>query len=270
MERLGKAPKNHMKDNRSAIRALEQRNREEEEEQNKAQKDLYKLSQFRNVESRVYDNINNQENNDIDGEEKHFLTKGSSASRRRELEDEARRKREEVERKLKEARAMTNVSERDLPRRKSSVPKADEVLNLAPRNNENFIAHNKIKAQLLKPPTHNEQDTSKKHEEYGQVPQYLQERNARIAEYEENKRRNAPDPNCPKGMCRMPEDERLSTLDTLHASRSECMHQLEKLPFVIETPSMRKRADALESKLREIEKAISIFSKPVVYVAQGS
>jgi len=39
------------------------------------------------------------------------------------------------------------------------------------------------------------------------------------------------------------------------------------MPFVVETPSLRRKQEALESKLREIEHALSIFMKPKVYVA---
>jgi hypothetical protein len=59
----------------------------------------------------------------------------------------------------------------------------------------------------------------------------------------------------------------LNTLQVLAESRSEALNQLQRMPFVIETPSLRKKQEALENKLREIEQALSIFSKPKVYVA---
>lgn len=269
MERLGKKPTDHMKDNRNTIRAIAQKNREEEEEQNKAQKDPYKLSQFRNVESRVYNDINNTENIG-NHEERHFLTKGSATIRRKELENEGKSKRMEVERRIEEAKQESNAYAQLQEDRKTSVPRADDVMALAPRNNANFISNNKEKALSLKPPPKQNDEGPTRHEAYGRVPDYLADRNARKLEYEEERRRNAPDPNCPKGMKRMSEDERVETLHTLDASRSECLHQLEKLPFVIETPSLKRRADGLESKLKEIENAIAIFSKPIVYVALGS
>jgi hypothetical protein len=40
------------------------------------------------------------------------------------------------------------------------------------------------------------------------------------------------------------------------------------MPFVVETPSQRKKQEALEAKLREIDNAIGIFSKEKVYVAK--
>jgi hypothetical protein len=106
------------------------------------------------------------------------------------------------------------------------------------------------------------------HEEFGKVPAYLEERKAKWEEEKEEERRRAPDPNCPPGMCLMPEGERLDTLDVLHRSKQEAMRQLQALPFVIETPSLRKKQAMIEEKLREIDNAIAIFSKPKVFVAR--
>ena len=65
----------------------------------------------------------------------------------------------------------------------------------------------------------------------------------------------------------MPEHERLHTLGVLTQSREEALNQLQRLPFVIETPSMKRKQETLETKLREIDRAMSIFSKDKVYVA---
>eukprot|EP01034_Spumella_vulgaris_P038449 gene38449-47476_t len=59
-----------------------------------------------------------------------------------------------------------------------------------------------------------------------------------------------------------------TVLVVLQTSKEEAMSQLRKMPFVIETPTQKKRLEALESKMREIDSAIAIFSKPKVYVAQ--
>lgn len=60
---------------------------------------------------------------------------------------------------------------------------------------------------------------------------------------------------------------RQDTLEILHTSKVEALKQLQALPFVIETPSLKRRQQSLEDKLREIEKAIILFSKPKVYIA---
>jgi hypothetical protein len=77
---------------------------------------------------------------------------------------------------------------------------------------------------------------------------------------------SAPDPDCPKGMKLMPEDERLSTLESLQASKTECLRLLTKLPFVLDTISSKKKQEVYENKLKEIENAISIFKRPKVFI----
>ena len=100
------------------------------------------------------------------------------------------------------------------------------------------------------------------------VPTYLEQRKAQWEEEKEEVRRRAPDPNCPKGMCLMPEEERLDTLDTLYASRTDALKQLQAMPFVIETPSLKRKQQVLEGKLREIENALVLFNRPKVYIAK--
>ena len=65
----------------------------------------------------------------------------------------------------------------------------------------------------------------------------------------------------------MPEDERLSTLESLQESKTECLRLLSKLPFVLDTVSSRKKQDVCENKLKEIDNAIKIFQKPKVFIA---
>ena len=64
----------------------------------------------------------------------------------------------------------------------------------------------------------------------------------------------------------MSEQERIETLDILKESEKEAQELLHKLPLHATTQRMKKRKDALEAKLKEIEAAKKIFSKKVVYV----
>ena len=263
MERQGVRPKNHMKDNMAQLKATQDKNRTEREEQEKSEKELYKLSQFRDVTSRVYEKPATSSLS-----AKHegvFLMRHASERRRDELAEESRQCRLAVEQQLEESRKF--ASERPVEDRKASVPRAGETARLAPRSGADFISKNRSEARKLRPPLEHTEENGK-HDSYGRVPGYLQNRKAQWADAEEERRRNAPDPNCPPGMCLMPEAERLDTLQTLQASKAECMRQLERLPFVVETPSMKRKQEDLEGKLREIDRALDVFSKPKVYVAK--
>jgi hypothetical protein len=261
--------KNHMKDNMKDIRLTEMRNRQKKDDESRPVKPLYKLPQFQNVDTRLYDPAPGKENSlhrrEYDDESpSQFLSRGQSDLRREELAREKRAIRDQLERKMEEERRF---AESDDSSRKAAVPRSNDLAVIKGPNNSDFINRNKLQAITMLPKNRPQEEHDYKHDEFGRLPKYLEERKNQWAEEEEEKRRRRPSPDCPPGMVLMPETERLSTLEVLQQNHEEAMHQMRKLPFVIETPTMRKKQEFLEGKLREIEHAISIFSKPKVYVA---
>jgi len=261
----GIQPKDHMKENMRELRQSQMTMRDKREEESRPPKELYKLSQFKDVESRLYEASDRQTRRpSVEGKE--FLAKGISESRRDQLALESRMQRLELERKMEEAKHYSAAAQPTTPR-KQSVPK--ERAELAPPSNTDFISRNKVKAMTMMASQRDTDDRDgSRHQDFGRVPEYLEQRKAQWEEQEYEKRRNAPDPNCPAGMCLMPEEERKNTLQVLQQSKEEALGQLRRMPFVIETPSQKKRQEFLESKLREIDTAIGIFSKEKVYVAK--
>jgi hypothetical protein len=278
MERKGQKPKNHMKDNYLNLQNIQEKNRERREEEANSGRELYKLSQFRDVGARVFEPVpaaSSSRNNLSDQHEGVFLIRGASERRREELAEEGKARRRQVEESLDEARKFSDHQHQpSSPRKRSAVPRADEVNPIQSKPPQDFINRNK-RLQVMDRKNSSEAgeragagSEGGRHEAYGRVPDYLVNRQNQWAEVEEERKRNLPDPSCPKGMCLMPEEERQATLTTLFDSRQECLRQLERMPFVIETPSAKRRVEELERKLREIEKAIDIFNKPKVYVAK--
>jgi hypothetical protein len=261
LERKGIQPKDHMKENRKELKLTQMKLKAQREEDGIPEKPLYKLAQFREVEARLYEDLDRQRRPSL--ENKQFLARGQSERRRDELAKESQKIRQELENKL-----MEDYREKPTTPRKASVPKRDEVAQLARPTDANFIARNKVDAISMNPRRREENDENGIHEDFGRVPRYLEERKQRWAEEEAERRRRLPDPDCPPGMTVMPDSERLHTLEVLQNSREEALQQLRKLPFVIETPTMRKKQEYLEGKLREIDNALAIFSKPKVYVAK--
>lgn len=273
----GVTPRNHMKDNLKELRMAQIRLKQKKDEDNIPDKPLYKLAQFKDVPSRLYDTYEKEnrsarltERRGSFDSSKQFLSKGQDELRREELARERRMIRSEMDRKLAAEKAAALLqadaeSAVDLETRKAPIPKEAGILR--EHSNADFITRNRIEAITMAPPKKFDEGEEFKHDEFGRVPQYLEQRKQQWAEQEEEMRRRMPDPDCPPGMTLMPEDERVNTLKVLEQSREEAMVQLRKLPFVIETPSMRKKQDFLENKLREIDHALSIFSKPKVFVA---
>jgi len=78
---------------------------------------------------------------------------------------------------------------------------------------------------------------------------------------------NRPDEDCPTGMQLMPDHERLETLQILQTSLDDAKNTLFRMPLTVQTITATKKKNALEAKLREIEDAMKIFSRPKVYIA---
>lgn len=54
--------------------------------------------------------------------------------------------------------------------------------------------------------------------------------------------------------------------DLLAQDREQVESQLRKMPFVVETPTLIKQKQSLEERLKEIDEAVRMFSRPRVLV----
>eukprot|EP01006_Ploeotia_vitrea_P010923 TRINITY_DN28907_c0_g1_i1.p1 TRINITY_DN28907_c0_g1~~TRINITY_DN28907_c0_g1_i1.p1 ORF type:complete len:299 (-),score=-2.57 TRINITY_DN28907_c0_g1_i1:84-980(-) len=271
LQKKGVTPKDYMKENLRQLRESQRNNRDVVHENEIEPENLYKLSQFQNVPSRVF-----EESKKLPYREpsSNFLRKGEIDKRKEELGFEARMMRNELERKLKAESDRNNTT----PPSPRKPPVFHEVAKCAPKNNRNFISENRIEAlyptgmsnsqKAVQSKNENNHKKTSKHDEYGRVPAYLENRKQQWAEEEEYRRLNAPDPDCPRGMMLMPENERVETLNTLKNSLAEAVKQLSSMPFVLETPSLKRKHAMLEEKIKEIENAIGLFSRQKVYIAK--
>lgn len=107
-----------------------------------------------------------------------------------------------------------------------------------------------------------------KHNDYGRVPQYIQdgraresERRAREAEEESRKALGVPE-----GMVLMGEEQRLQTLAVLQENHRKILLEISAFPLRVETISRKKAKADLEAKLEEIEKALQLFSRKRVLI----
>lgn len=84
---------------------------------------------------------------------------------------------------------------------------------------------------------------------------------------EEQKKYQEDNKDCPPGCIKMSESERLDTLQALNEQKRDVTNQLEKMPISLRTQALQNKKTALEDKLAELDRSISMFSKKVVYVA---
>ena len=241
--------KNHMKDNLVELRKAESRNRLRKVENEVPAKELYKLPQFRDVEPKLYLNSSH----DSPRQKHQFLVKNESMKRLDELTAENRI----IRRQLK--------SQEPISARKAPTPKVTSKSTPVPKHDIDYIHMNKA-ASIIVPETRNVEEPPAKHKDYGRVPEYLEQRKHEQEVLEERRRQSKPDPNCPPGHTRISEEERLAVLQDLQASRSSALQQLSQMPFVLEGPTRIRQHQELEASLRQLDKSISAFSRPVVYV----
>ena len=134
---------------------------------------------------------------------------------------------------------------------------------------KNFIAANALSViHTLPPPPPPPAATANEllHSSFGRTPAYLL---ARKEEAEERKKQAVVDRKAravPAGMRRVEEDERQATLARLREEGAVVERAIMALPLRCETVSRKRQKDELERKMKDIEEAITLFSKSTVYI----
>lgn len=70
----------------------------------------------------------------------------------------------------------------------------------------------------------------------------------------------------PAGTRLMNEDERVRTLEELTQEKKQISDLIFSMPLSMKTEALKNKKRELEQKLNEIEKAITTFSRKVVYI----
>eukprot|EP00656_Telonema_subtile_P050194 TRINITY_DN643_c0_g1_i3.p1 TRINITY_DN643_c0_g1~~TRINITY_DN643_c0_g1_i3.p1 ORF type:complete len:299 (-),score=92.72 TRINITY_DN643_c0_g1_i3:73-969(-) len=261
LTKAGKPPKDHARANIEAMREAQRQNRSKKmnDEINK-DAEVFKLKQFCDVPSQVKRRTHEEQQ--------------ASKARRDAMQAG------EVDGKFLKARAR-DVREAEKPKPKSAKPvrvesrKSNlpvEVLRpaaVAERPQRNFQRENASKVIAAKKKAAAAAPASSKPADYGKVPKYLRARQEELAEEQRELQRLADiDVDCPPGMRLLPEAERKQMLRTLEQNREKVANEIAKLPFVIDTVGLRKKKQAMENKIKEIDDASRIFSRKKVYVEQ--
>ncbi|XP_005004701.1 enkurin domain-containing protein 1 isoform X2 [Cavia porcellus] len=100
----------------------------------------------------------------------------------------------------------------------------------------------------------------------GHVPHYLLERKDLWRREAEARQQSQPDPTMPPGHTRMPEKQRLETLNNLLQTQTQLLRELVLLPAGADSLRAQGHRAELDRKLVQVEEAIKIFSRPKVFV----
>ncbi|KAJ8022277.1 Enkurin domain-containing protein 1 [Holothuria leucospilota] len=248
-----KEPKDFSQDNVRKMRQIQALNRrrrkEEEEEKNKPMKVLPQSEKYKEVSSKVSENL----------KQSPPPPRPASANFLR-------------------AHSRTGGFK---PRGRSPSPasrpsSAAVEVDIEPPKPTNFIAHNAKLTKKYKPPRPpsalaiegHEQKKQQQLQNYkkGEVPKYLKSRQKQWQQEEEERIRNTPDPDMPPGHRMMPTEERLKTLEILAEREKLLRDELHRLPLAPETLRAKSRKAEVEKQLAEVEEATKIFSRQKVFV----
>ncbi|KAG6597796.1 Enkurin domain-containing protein 1 [Phytophthora cinnamomi] len=278
-QRRGVTPKDFERENKLRVKKLQTENRERRRREEAKQQQEFKLTRFKSVRPRVF-----REEETASGEQikKHdYLRRGgrssSVASAPGSVSASSRTPSESgsMSRLQSPSHSTASSGSRRLLNRKAPVPslrelerRDEELAKMNKKERVDFVNANAWEVIKKAPSVRiEEQEPRPVNRNFGRIPKYLLERKEQWAREEEERRRNAPDPDCPPGMVLLDEDERVRTLNVLRKSLTEAQLRMNTLPLRIETLNQIRRKNELEAKLQEIEDAIKVFDRAKVYVA---
>ncbi|KAL4144545.1 hypothetical protein PRNP1_013674 [Phytophthora ramorum] len=296
-QRKGVTPRDFERENKLRVKRLQAENRDHRSREKAKQPQEFKLTRFKSVRPRVF-----QEEESSNGEQvkKHdFLRRGgrssslasapgsvSSSSRTpsapgsvsssSRASSAPRSEPGSMSRLQSPSHSINSSGSRRHIYRKAPVPsrtelerREEELEKMNKKERVDFVNANAWEVIKKAPSVRIDEDQELRsvNRNFGRIPKYLLERKEQWAREEDERRRNAPDPDCPPGMVLLDEDERVRTLSVLHKSLTEAQLRMNSLPLRIETMNQIRRKNELETKLQEIEDAIKVFDRAKVYVA---
>ena len=223
-------PKDHRKDNFNFIKAKQEEIKHRQEEDAKPRPEPFKLKKFAQVQSKISSIVT------LDTNEQSALKPTRPST-------------------TKSVRAKNNSV---VAFGRTSHP--DHLETPYPGENENDI-------NLINTPAPIDLEaTIEKHKSFGKVPNYLERIKHEMEMTKEKREEERAKARMPPGTRLMTEEERVITLEELHRQKLEISDLLFSLPLSLKTESLKMRKRELESKLLEIERAVTTFSRKIVYI----
>ena len=270
LEKAGKKVKDHASANIQNMRDAQRMNRERRIIDASTAQKPFKLKEFAEVPSQVHKRVNDQqaafkarqearENGEENGSgDKKFLRKGAREDRATERKNETAATARSGKSNEGRQKTRKDLLPMEVLQPRPITPEDRPLRNFQKENSEKIRVARKAQAA----PVDKHKPTN-----YGKVPKYLRERQAELASDEQERIRLANlDVDCPPGMRLLPENERQTMLKTLERNREKVVSEISKLPFVIDTMGLKKRKQGLESKIKEIDDAVRIFSRKKVKI----
>jgi hypothetical protein len=227
----GMTPKDHRKDNLNFIKAKQEEIKHRLEEDAKPRPEPFKLKKFAQVQSKISSIMT------VDTHAEQSVLKPTRPST---------------------AKSVRSKNNSIVAFGRTSHP--DNLETPYPGENENDI-------NLINTPAPIDLEaTIEKHKSFGKVPNYLERIKHEMEMTKEKREEERAKARMPPGTRLMTEEERIITLEELHRQKLEISDLLFSLPLSLKTESLKMRKRELESKLLEIERAVTTFSRKIVYI----
>mmetsp|Transcript_24061 Transcript_24061/g.36104 ORF Transcript_24061/g.36104 Transcript_24061/m.36104 type:complete len:326 (-) Transcript_24061:7-984(-) len=230
-----KKPKNFQKENRSALKEMQNQKKLLAASKAAALPSTRKMSQFKNIPSRVFSSDNSTTC-------RLALSSGSTQ--------------------------QSPIADDDCVSYQPSVAGSSvSSITNASTSTKNYLAMNKQDAMRPRPKPPPKEEKQRHHSSYGKVPAYVRKRKEELAERERIRYlEENPVDVAPEGMMLLSEQDRLETLGLLRQKEDSAQKELDSLSITGDSLKLKRKRDKLEAAMREINDAIKIFSKEKVYV----
>jgi len=279
-----KSNRDYNKENFRKIKQIQKANKEKQSDSCRQTpvKAVYKIDKYDHIQSKVVQRLQTPDAPRMNRSQSMSDIKGVKGSNKCFDKPTNSSKPNKNENKRPSSARVLNINDTnsniEVKRPSSAYAFGSKVRNESQNKSKNHIARNMQvakKSSLKRSPSLNVLDDLKKKQNHefnnykrGEIPKYLQTRQHEWKKEEEERIANIPDPTIPPGHSLMPEADRLKTLNILKKSQKDMMSELQALPVSRDTLRMRSRKDLLEKKLREIDTAMKIFSRPRVFVKE--
>jgi hypothetical protein len=223
----GQTPKDHRKDNLNFIKAKQEEMKRTIEEQAKPKPEPFKMKKFTNVQSKLSLITTNETSPDKERPKTAASCRAKSASI--------------------VAFGRTSHQEEDV-------------------HEHHHVDNENVNHLNLENPSIEQTPLIEKHKAFGKVPQYLERIKSEMKTCAEKLEEERLKARMPPGTRLMTENERIKTLEELQHQKTDVSDLLFSLPLSLKTEALKAKKRELEAKLVEIERAITTFSRKVVYI----
>jgi len=102
----------------------------------------------------------------------------------------------------------------------------------------------------------------------GAVPKYLKQRKQQWRDEAQAILDSAPDPDCPPGHVRLPDEDRAKQLEEMQSTHTALLANLNRLPVSSDTRRVTEKRREIEGLLAGLDDGIRIYSRPKVFVKE--